>query len=799
MASDKATNINNSNSGRTIFDDVLLNVQFENPATVRDINTGWKIAKAIYQAQTVSVDNMNFFRARAVRINELQRWAKGSQNVQENLDYMNVSDGNKSYIQMDMTPQRIAPKFVGVLEESMSKVEEYPCIKAVDDDSVAEKKQRLKDALYRMHEAAVINDMSQKAGMPLEPPHAYVPDNEIAAQVYFELKDQLPKEIKFEQILAKSLNDNDYQKVLRRQQIRDFIINNMGVTKVEKIRPNEYYIRRCLSQNVIYNFFMGETGKLELNYIGEVYSLRIRELRQKYTLTQDQELKLARAATRKNIGQYNFQWRQEYTFNYTRPWDDFSILVFDFEYNVAESQYYVNKKDVYGGDNIKAKNGIPKPTSDKAEIIKKGKNTWYHGIYACDSDIMMYWGLPDIQIRPYTDIYTALSSYSINILNNDGEYVPSLFERIIEPLREYSIVKLKRKQAIVKLRPDGIRIDVESIRNIDLGAGDSIDWEEVVRIYDQTGNELWSSKGINPLEREAPPFSNTVRGTAIETIIGLTNTLAGIVAEIRDLIGVPTYRDGSDVGDRTAARLAEGQNASSFNVTDFIVNGQHQLMEDTLHKICILAWNDAINSDPDDQDDLINTKFDVNVKMRMTDYEKQLMEQNIQTAMQQVDSTGQPLISFKDAFMIRQIDNYKLACLYLSATEEKNRADAIAKSQALQQQNAQVQQASLQLKAQADKEADQLKADLEMRKQDELAKGQKEVAATTSLFAMVAKGEQIPPELQGLYQALIQNIQFGLQMENAQQQAAVQQGAQQAMQDKQAAAQQQGAQQTQMQ
>jgi hypothetical protein len=92
-----------------------------------------------------------------------------------------------------------------------------------------------------------------------------------------------------------------------------------------------------------------------------------------------------------------------------------------------------------------------------------------------------------------------------------------------------------------------------------------------------------------------------------------------------------------------------------------------------------------------------------------------------------------------------------------------------------------------------------LKADLEMRKQDELAKGQKEVAATTSLFAMVAKGEQIPPELQGLYQALIQNIQFGLQMENAQQQSAVQQGAQQAMRDKQAAAQQQGAQQPQMQ
>ena len=51
---------------------------------------------------------------------------------------------------------------------------------------------------------------------------------------------------------------------------------------------------------------------------------------------------------------------------------------------------------------------------------------------------------------------------------------------------------------------------------------------------------------------QAPAISNGAVDTAVQKIVELTNILAGIVAEIRDLLGVPQYRDGSDVGDRTS-------------------------------------------------------------------------------------------------------------------------------------------------------------------------------------------------------------------------------------------------------
>ena len=80
--------------------------------------------------------------------------------------------------------------------------------------------------------------------------------------------------------------------------------------------------------------------------------------------------------------------------------------------------------------------------------------------------------------------------------------------------------------------------------------------------------------------------------------------------------------------------------------------------------------------------------------MKETMYEKQQLEQMIQTGMQE------QLLDFKDAFQIRQIKNFKLATWYLSATTEKKKQEAAAQQQKNVQDNAQAQQASAQQAAQ---------------------------------------------------------------------------------------------------
>jgi hypothetical protein len=770
------------------FSDPLLNRFFLSPQEKASKERGKKIVKEFYNQQTNGGGtSLNFFRQRALRWTELLLWAKGSQQMTEFLDYLNVSDANRAYVNIDMTQTRIAAQFMSTLVESMSKNKNYCCVTAIDDGSVNEKEDRLFDALFRMNDVQTINDIQQKSGVMVEPPNVYVPDDEMSARVYFELEDRLPKEIKFEKLLNKTQNDIKFERVANRRTLSYLTVVNFGATKIQRCGPGEYTVRICVPTNMVFNFFLNDTSEREVDMVGEFYNLKVKDARYEIPgITEKELFNLAKYSTNKNIGTFNYMWNDNWaltTYNQNRPYDDCSILVFDCEINCGEDVYYVEKPDTFGRMNIEKKGGIPYQQKKKdgtiieqekpegAEIIKRKKTTWMRGIYAPYGDMMLYWGEPDLIISQYTNTAKPLSSYSINIPNNDGEYVPSLFERGMEVLREYQLTKLKRKQLIAKIKPSGIRIDVESARNLDLGNGDTIQWEEVVRIYDQTGNELWSSKGVDPLQREAPPLSNTVRDESIDKVIGLTNILSSQIMELRQLWGVPQYRDGSDVGDRTPAKLAEGQNQSSYNVTDFILNANNQLWEETFTKLCLLHWNDIVKDEPESQNDMLDTRFDIKVKTKSTEYERERLEADIQRFSQMPDAQGNPSVTLKDAMFIREIMdeyNYKLATWYLTTTYDKNRKNAMDESAKLQQQNQALQSQVAQQTAQ--KEMELMSQKLEAEKDLAEFKANQEIKKELIIgsFAIAAKGEnpQMPTWLIPIINQIVPNITLPLAQDN---------------------------------
>lgn len=781
----------------------LLQRFFLSPEEKASKAKGKQIIKQIYQQQTTNTTDTNFFQARNARWIELLLWAKGSQPINQFLDYMSISDANKAWVNVDTTPTRLAAQFVGTLVESMAKNKTYPCVNAIDDGSVSEKEQRMYDALFRMQEVETISDIQQQAGVQLEPTNAFVPNDEMSAKVYFELEDRLPKEIRFEKMLSFVKDEIFYERVANRKTIYDLTVLNCGVTKIEKLGAKQYTVRKCIPNNMVYNFFMSDSGNNEVALIGEFYNLKVKDFRCKFGkseekpdgLTEKQIFDLARLSGNKNVGTFNYMWNDNWqltTFTQTRPYDDCSILVFDCEINFEEEQYYVSKKDTYGKENIQAKKGIPyqqktkdgriieQPKPEDASIIKSTKNTWMRGVYAPYGDTLLYWGKPDLIITPYTNVSKPLSSYTINIPNNDGDYVPSLFERIVEPLREYQLTKLKRKQLIAQVRPSGIRIDVESARNIDLGNGDSIAWEEVLRIFNQTGTEVWSSKGVDPLKQEAPAITNTAADDSIRKIMELTNVLAGIVVEIRQLIGVPQYRDGSDVGDRTSGVLQEQQNVASYNVTDYILNANNQLWEETFYKVCLLNWNDIVREEPESKSDMINTRFQVQVKMKSTEYEKAQLEDDIAKYSQIPDANGNPSLSLKDAMMIREIDDPKLARWYLSTIYEENRQKAVADKTRATMENAQVQEQSLKAKAEGDAMLLKEKLSAEKSLEEFKALQQMKVEMLRGSFVIAGKAEtpQMPSWMIPIIQQLIPNITIPMAVENNNMEQQIQQQAQ---------------------
>jgi hypothetical protein len=240
----------------------LLNRFFLSPEDKANKETGKAIVKAIYDVQTKETDSLSFFKGRNARQIQLLLWAKGSQPIQEFLDYMSVSDANKAWVNLDTTPTRIAAQFVGTLVESMAKTKTYPCVNATDDGSISEKEQRMFDAFFRMHEVKTIDGLQQKTGLQLEPSNAYVPDDEQSARVYFEHEDRLPKEVRFEKMLASVLKWINFERIINRKSLHDFIVLNLSATKIERESPGKYTVRKCIPTNMVYNFFMNDNGRL---------------------------------------------------------------------------------------------------------------------------------------------------------------------------------------------------------------------------------------------------------------------------------------------------------------------------------------------------------------------------------------------------------------------------------------------------------------------------------------------------------------------------------------------------------
>lgn len=671
------------------FTDVLKSIQFDNPKEVAKKETGLKIGREIYKIQmgNSGIDSLGFFTRRNIKFNELEGWSLGKQDMTQFLPFMNIVDANKSYAQIDMTPPAIGAQFVGTKVESIAKNVEYPCVTAIDDESLKEKDDRFWDAMHRMKEVETINDIQQQTGVQLEPSNVYVPNDEQSAKIYFELEDRLPKEIRFEVLLSNTLTENDYERVIKPAMIRDNVVFGIECTQVEKVKDRTYTLNRIMPKTVFYNFFASDTGKTELTHIGRPCNLKISDVRKKWSntvikggLTEKEIFEFARKSSQNNPipragwnHQFGFQYNE---FTGSTPWDDDSCFVIDFEIKILEDEYFVTKKDSYGKENVSPKNGIPKPQSETAVIQKKKKERWYRCVYSPYADMVIYWGKPDLTILDYTNTEQSFCSYSINIPNNNGEYAPSLFSRALEPLKEYVLTKLKRKLLLSKLSPARYKVNIEAARNVVDGTGKTYAWEELLQIKDTTGVELESGVGFDPLTPSQSTFSAATQDPTLQNILGLSQLLDNIGAEIRVLLGTPIYLDGSDVGERTAARLAEGQSAGSFNVTGFIPNGHNQVIEETLHKICLLHWQDIVTDKKESENDLINTRFKIGVKMKMSDYEKEVMKQRIDKWSSTIGGDGKPLLSPKDAFIIEQIDNYKLAALYLANVIKENEEKA---------------------------------------------------------------------------------------------------------------------------
>ena len=761
----------------------------DKPSQKRKKDYGLQVAKGIFNSADRNSDGYYGKRYRVWRAN--REFSMGTNSMKEFMDLLRV-EGNQTYVNLDWSTIKIAPKFVEILLGTYLSRREKPVVKATDDMSDSIKDMEKQEAMFRMKNKEQIEALEKELGHQIES-QKFMPEDEDDIALYFDLEYRLPEEILFETKIKKILDENDYG-VLKRTLLRDIIDCNFAATKVYFDANHNIRIKRIKPENLIYNVFETDNGK-DLAYIGYVNPMKISVIRKKYNLDEETLFKLAQKASRELKRPENLYWKDSYKYTELRPYDDYAVLVFDFEVKTVDVEYTVKTENKYGNVLAIPKQGKPMAPAGQelaGEVIEDKMMNIYHGAWVCDTDIMLEWDLTSNTIRPYNNGVDAMFSYSIICPNATGALVPSMIEKAMGPIRAMLLIRMKMQQLIALMKPDGFSVDISGFRDVDLGTGNSVEPLQLMKIYDQTGRVFWDSTGDDGQPKAFPiqQLPNNGNVAQLNTLISQYNFN---LDRLREEMGISEYRDGSSVPVKTGLGVMQQQIQSSNSATEYIYDAFTCVMEETSEKVAMMLWDSVVfkaskYKEMEGYDmSLLDMTFDVKVEM-LPDEQKKAELNNL---MMQALQSG--AISYEQVFKIKNIEDVKLAELYLAKSMKRAKKDAEENAQKNSQMNAQIQQQVSQQKMQQDAQLSQLESQGKMAVNKTKGDSDRDLElikfATSMYMESLKTGQPLPDEIKQMADSILGSaVQEKMQQK---QQEAEQQQAQQQQQEQEQQGQQQ--------
>jgi hypothetical protein len=327
--------------------------------------------------------------------------------------------------------------------------------------------------------------------------------------------------------------------------------------------------------------------------------------------------------------------------------------------------------------------------------------------------------------------------------------------------------------------PAGASIDVDALQELDLGLGDSVKPLDVQKIWEQTGKLYYRGRDAegNRIPVPITELANTGFAPQLQALIQLYQFHYQV---LKDELGEDPNLMNQAAQPRVAASNIETSRVLANNATEYMYDAYVYVMEETCKKVACLL-NKSVTFGAKKYRDLLkeenvkNRNFVATVKMLPTEAELA----NLQVMMNNAIASNPQLIVYLDPFKAMRIakENVALGELYFRQAQKRYIKTEQEKAQANSQQNAQVQQASMEAKAQGD--AAILDKQTQSKQREIIIQG---------MFDLAKANIPTPPELKPLIAEILQNVEVPLAIDNQQMEQALQQ---QQMQQQQAAMQQQ--------
>lgn len=741
--------------------------------TIKSPRYGHSVGKSIYYSAVEGATS--YYVTRNALFAETRTFANGKQPFQTYLDLLMIN-GKSAFLNLDYHPRPVAPKFRDILINTiMNKTERIECY-SMSLQTQQKKRNKKDEAAFRMDNKDFIQAAQEGSGIQFEPPQAFVPHNDEELELWSELNDKEREELLMEEAVQFVNYNNDWNSI-KKDIVSDIV--DVGMAWSKNFYDGKKRIRvKCVKpEYMVY----GTTNTYDFRgmpYIGHLERMKIVDFRTLYPKYPEKEIYQLAYSSRNKMGNPNtlIDYNVDYQTALTRPYDGFLIDVLFFEYRVTK--YIEYTKGIDGNENpiLEFKSNTGQKVNPNKKEYKAPIPTIFQGAWPIGGDSMACWEEMPNLLRSTQDVDDVNFSYSGYIINNKENMLPkSPMDNMKSSIIQMDLAILKMQQHLAMAAPDGMNIDVDSVTDIDLGAGiGKVGALKLREIRLQTGDTYWSSSKLSGEKNQMPPIQDAIHslGDKLQQFIGVYNFELQC---IRDYIGVNELRDGSATPDRLGLQVMQTQIQASNTATQHIYDAFLSIMGNSAKRIIIMLWQALKMGDENsiymqilgsknidfikERTTLTATTYSTMVTVDMSLDDKQFLENNITYALQQ------GTIELEDAIYVRKVPNLDLAMRYLAFIKKKRQKqqqqmELEKQQQGIQQQGQQAEQLMQQKNA-----ADQASNEIELAKVQ--AKGKidqqnniQKALLDASLAQMTNPGSQLTPYLQLLMSQQLKELQM---------------------------------------
>ena len=687
----------------------------------------------------------------------LRLYARGEQSIQKYKDELSIN-GDLSYLNLDWKPVPVIPKFVDIVVNGMSQRNYEIKAFAQDPESIM-KRTKYAEAIQRdMMQKELINQIQQVTGLDVSRSQGVglEMESEEDLQLHMQMDYKESIEVAEEEVINNVLASNKYD-LTRRRLNQDLTILGIAAVKTDFDRSEGVTVKYVDPASLVYSYTEDPNFE-DIYYAGEVKAISLPELKKQFPYLTNEELS--------EIQKY--PGNQNYTRNWSGRYDDDTVQVLYFEYKTYTNQVFKIKETSSGLEKALEKtDNFNPPESESFKKAFRSIEVLYSGAKILGHEKMLKWEMAENMTRPNADTVKVNMNYNIVAPRMYKGRIESIVSRITGFADMIQLTHLKLQQVMSRIVPDGVYMDIDGLAEVDLGNGTNYNPAEALNMYFQTGSIVGRSLTQDgDLNRGKVPIQELSTSNGMGKIQGLIQTYEYYLKMIRDVTGLNEARDGTLPDKQSLVGLQKLAAASSNVATRHILQASLYLtlracenislrvadaLEFPLTRQALASSISRYNVGTLDELSKLNMHdFGVFLELEPDEEEKQILEQNIQIALQ----GGQ--IDLEDAIDIREVRNLKLANQML----KKRRKDKAARDQ-------QAQQANIQAQAQANAQLAEQTAMAEAQKQQILTEQKLQLEKAKSDFEV----QKMEREAQVKMQLMEQEFNYNMQLAQAQGQA----------------------------